>query len=584
MEELIKKRINEWRRPPFDEDSIREITELVEKNNNAELAERFYRTLEFGTGGLRGIIGAGSNRMNIYTVGMATQGLANYMLKTMSHGTGAVIARDSRIKSDVFAREAASILAGNGIPVFFFDDIMPTPIASFAIRELGAQAGIVITASHNPPEYNGYKVYWDDGGQIVPPHDKLIIKEVEAITSPVLIKKMDFEDAIRTGIIRIIGDDVISAYIRSLEKVIPAHQGEKGIHIVYTPLHGTGYRIVPRILEHFGFSKLTVVNEQAEPDGFFPTVKSPNPEERDAMKMALELASRTNADIVLATDPDADRMGVGFRNSHGSYDLITGNQIGSMLCSFILTHAKESGMKLSNGLVIKTIVTTELQREIAEKFGCAVQDVLTGFKWIAASMKEHEENTDKLFLFGGEESYGYLPVSFVRDKDAVSSILFFAEMTAWLREKGLSLSDYLDSIYLSNSLHRDDLQSLTLKGKEGQERIGRIMQFFRTDPPVELAGTPVREIRDIKKLVSLNPSTGITTPITGLPSSDVIQMVLSDGSRVTLRPSGTEPKIKFYFNARTVSDKDSLESRKLELEIIIQKLGDDLLKKIEKIQ
>lgn len=584
MDELIKKRIDEWTRSPFDEDSIREITELVDKNNQAELTERFYRTLEFGTGGLRGIISAGSNRMNIYTVGMATQGLANYMMKTGSHGTGAVIARDSRNKSDIFAREAASIIAGNGIPVFYFDDIMPTPLASFAIRELGAQAGIVITASHNPPEYNGYKVYWDDGGQIVSPHDKLIIKEVEAVTSPVLVRKMNFDEAIRTGMIRIIGDDVISAYIRSLEKVIPLHQEKKDIHIVYTPLHGTGYRIVPRILEHFGFLKVTVVSEQVKPDGSFPTVKSPNPEERDAMKMALELASRTNADIVLATDPDADRMGVGFRNIHGTYDLITGNQIGSMLCSFVLTRAKESGMNLSDGLVIKTIVTTELQREIAEKFGCVVQDVLTGFKWIASSMKEHEENSDRRFLFGGEESYGYLPVSFVRDKDAVSSILFFAEMTAWLREKGLSLSDYLDSIYLSNSLHRDDLLSLTLKGKDGQERIGRIMKFFRTDPPAELAGTPVLEIRDIGKLVSLNLPSGITTPIAGLPSSDVIQMVLADGSRVTLRPSGTEPKIKFYFNARIHADKDSLELKKQELEIIIQKLGNDLLKKIEKIQ
>ena len=583
MDANISRRIQEWTSHPFDNETISEIRDLVEKKNESELTDRFYRTLEFGTGGLRGVIGAGSNRMNIYTIGMATQGLANYMLKTKSNGSGAVIARDSRNKSDIFAREAAAILAGNGIPVYYFQDITPTPLASFAIRELNAQAGIVITASHNPPEYNGYKVYWDDGGQIVPPHDNAIISEVERISSPGEVKRIDFDAAVSKGIIKIIGDDVISSYIRRLEEAVLSPIADRNISIVYTPLHGTGYSIVPLVLKHFGFRNLAIVKEQANPDGRFPTVKSPNPEERDTMKMALDLAEKTGADLVLATDPDADRMGVGFKNSSGSYDLITGNQIGSMLAAYVLSRRKESGNLPSEGIVIKTIVTTELQREIAESAGCAVEDVLTGFKWIAASMKRHEETDRKPFIFGGEESYGYLPVTFVRDKDAVSSILFFAEMASWLHDKGQSLQDFLDSLYLANSLHHDDLVSLTLKGKDGQERIERIMNSFRSSPPSELAGMTISGMNDIKNLVTIDMKQNTRNPINHLPSSDVIQLVLENGSRVTLRPSGTEPKIKFYFNVCKKVNRETIQSGKNDLKLMVEKLKDDLLKKIEKI-
>lgn len=577
MENNIQRRIEEWTQSPFDGNTIREIRDLVEKNDTRELEDRFYRTLEFGTGGLRGVIGAGTNRINIYTVGMATQGLANYIAKTRSTGTGVVIARDSRRFSDVFAYESASILAANGIPVYLFDDITPTPLASFAIRHMKAAAGIVITASHNPPEYNGYKVYWDDGGQITPPHDNLIIAEVSLVDSMLKIKKIPFQDGVTRGFIKIIGDEINNAYIAELEKAALRPRGKSPVTIAYTPIHGTGYKIVPRILNHFGFSDVMVQEEQSRPDGNFPTVQYPNPEEKEAMELVTALARSTGADIILATDPDADRMGVGFKGDGGEYVLINGNQIGTMLEYYILSRSKENNTLPANAAVIKTIVTTELQRKIAEGFNCAIIDVLTGFKWIAAKMKEFDDDGSATFMFGGEESYGYLPVPFVRDKDAVSSCYFFAEMTDWLKGRNMTLSDFLDEIYCSYGLYLEDLASLTLKGKEGTEKIKNLMENFRKTPPPAFSSIPVESMADIKNLVTKNMKDGTVEPIRGLPGSDVLQFYLSDGSKITMRPSGTEPKIKFYFSVRGEGDRHTLADGKKKVREKLEALKKDLL-------
>jgi len=577
MENNIQRRIEEWTQSPFDGDTIREIRDLVEKNDTRELEDRFYRTLEFGTGGLRGVIGAGTNRINIYTVGMATQGLANYIAKTRSAGTGVVIARDSRRFSDIFAHESASILAANGIPVYLFDDITPTPLASFAIRHMKAAAGIVITASHNPPEYNGYKVYWDDGGQITPPHDNLIIAEVNLVDSMLKIKKIPFQDGVKKGVIKIVGDEINNAYIAELEKAALRPKGKSTVTIAYTPIHGTGYKIIPRILNHFGFSDVMVQEDQSRPDGNFPTVQYPNPEEKEAMELVTALARSRGADIILATDPDADRMGVGFKSDGGEYVLINGNQIGTMLEYYILSRSKENKTLPANAAVIKTIVTTELQRKIAEGFNCAIIDVLTGFKWIAAKMKEFDDDGSATFMFGGEESYGYLPVHFVRDKDAVSSCYFFAEMTDWLKGRNMTLSDFLDEIYCSYGLYLEDLASLTLKGKEGTEKIKDLMENFRKTPPSAFSSIPVEYVADIKNLVTKNMKDGTVEPIRGLPGSDVLQFYLADGSKITMRPSGTEPKIKFYFSVRGEGDRHTLADGKKKVREKLEALKRDLL-------
>ncbi len=577
MDSSIHKRIDEWTRPPFDTGTIREIQALAEKNDEKELEDRFYRNLEFGTGGLRGVIGAGTNRMNIYTVGMATQGLANYIGKTGSAGTGVVIARDSRRLSDVFAFETASILAANGIPVYLFEDIMPTPLASFAIRHLRAVAGVVLTASHNPPEYNGYKVYWDDGGQITPPHDDLIIAEVNRVDSISKIKKITFEEGVSSGTIRLITDEITEAYVAELEKAVLRPKGASTVRIAYTPIHGTGYRIIPRILNHFGFTDVLIQEEQSRPDGNFPTVKYPNPEEKEAMEKVTALARRENADIILATDPDADRMGVGFRGPDGDYVLINGNQIGTMLEYYILSRSRENGTLPSNAAVIKTIVTTELQRKIAENFNCTIFDVLTGFKWIASKMKEFDDTGSATFMFGGEESYGYLPVRFVRDKDAVSSCYFFAEMADWLKGRGKTLYGFLDEIYAAHGLYLEDLHSLTLKGREGTEKIRSLMEKFRATPPAAIASIAVESMADLKGLVMKDLRTGAGEKITALPPSDVIQFFLADGSKITMRPSGTEPKIKFYFSVRGEAGAQDLAEAKKKVREKLDALKKDLM-------
>ncbi|MCX8124395.1 MAG: phospho-sugar mutase [Spirochaetes bacterium] len=578
MDSIIQKRIEQWQKPPFDDATIHEVTQLVEQKNEKELYERFYTSLEFGTGGLRGIIGAGTNRMNIYTVGMATQGLANYIVQKGNAAKGVVIAYDSRRMSDVFSKEAASILAANGIKVYLFKDIMPTPICSFAIRHFQATAGIVITASHNPPEYNGYKVYWDDGGQVVPPQDKEIIEEVAKIQDITQIKKMDFNDAIAQNMILTVGDEIIDVYAEKLSRVRFKSDELSPIHIVYTPLHGTGYRIVPRILATFGFANVHIVEKQAIPNGDFPTVKSPNPEEPEALTMAIELAQRINADIVLATDPDADRMGVAFKDDNGQYVLINGNQIGSMLLYYILLRLREQNRLPENGFVVKTIVTTDLQQEIANYFNVTIENVLTGFKWIAKKMKDYEGW--RTFIFGGEESYGYLPLDFVRDKDAVSSCYFFAEMAHWLYTQKKSLKDFLYEIYSRFGYYGEKLVSLTLKGVEGIQKIESIMRHFRNNPPTQFAQTRVHSILDVKQGILTDLTDGKTTTV-DLPSSDVLQFTLENGARLTMRPSGTEPKIKFYFS----SCKKGTNIPQLEKEVAQynETLANELLKMIEPI-
>lgn len=581
MDIAIQNRIDEWTREPFDENTKKEILALSSGKNEKELSDRFYTTLEFGTGGLRGVIGAGTNRMNIYTVGMATQGLANYIKKQGGEKRGVVIARDSRRFSDIFARETASILAGNGITVYLFEEIMPTPLASFAVRHLKAVAGVVVTASHNPPEYNGYKVYWDDGGQITPPHDALIIKEVGLIDSIEKIKKIDFEKGLSTGAIRYIGEEVVTVYLEQLEKAALRPISDSEVKIAYTPLHGTGHAIIPRMFRHFGFKKVSIQEEQSRPDGNFPTVSYPNPEEPDALRLVTELAREVDADILLATDPDADRMGVGFRDADGKYILINGNQIGTMLEYYLLSRSHESGTLPKNAAVIKTIVTTELQREIAESFHCKIYDVLTGFKWIAAKMKEFDDDGSASFLFGGEESYGYLPVGFVRDKDAVSSCYFFAEMTDWLKVKRMTLQDFLDEIYATYGLYLEDLSSLTLKGREGTEKISLMMERFRKTPPAEFCGIKIASVADIKNLVKRDIAGGTERKIADIPSSNVLQFFLADGSKITMRPSGTEPKIKFYFSVRESVDRQTITEGKISIRKKLNALKEDLMKKIE---
>lgn len=564
MDENIKQKTNEWTQPPFDESTVNEIKKLVYEKNDTELIDRFYKRLEFGTGGLRGIIGAGTNRMNIYTVGMASQGLANYILEQGSPSAGVIIARDSRNMSLEFAKEAAAVLAGCGITVYFFEDITPTPLCSFAIRELKAAAGIVITASHNPPEYNGYKVYWNDGGQIVPPHDKNIIAHVERISDISSIRKLPFEKGLESGKIRVLKDELLAAYISLLKKHIGRNDKNKsGLKIVYSPLHGTGYRAVPEALSALGFTNVIAEPEQSKPNGSFPTVESPNPEESSAMAMGIALAEKTGAELVLATDPDADRMGVAFRDSSGRFVLLNGNQTGALLEYHILSKLAETNRLPKAPAVIKTIVTSELQRAIGESFGCQVVDVLTGFKWIADKIKSWE-TAGPDFIFGGEESYGYLTVPFVRDKDAVSACCFFADMADRLAKRGSSVGEFLDEIYLRFGCYAEGLLSLTSKGKEGAEKIAALMADFRANPPIGFDGEKLAKILDYKE------------GFEGLPASDVLQYKLEDGTLITVRPSGTEPKIKFYISVRQDCTAENLVQIKENLKNRINKIKQEL--------
>ena len=526
-----------WLDGNYDEETKKQVKDLMD-NDPAGLEDAFYRNLEFGTGGLRGVMGVGTNRMNRYTVGMATQGLANYIKK---HCTGddikVCVSYDCRNHSKEFAKITADVFSANGLHVYLFESLRPTPELSYSIRKTGAQSGVMVTASHNPKEYNGYKVYWSDGAQITSPVDKEIVAEVNAITDPSMVKFTPGEGA---GKIEIMGSEVDNAYLDDILSLMlspDARAKHRDLKIVYTPLHGTGVRLVPMALERLGFENIIHVPEQDVNDGDFPTVQSPNPEEPSALKMAVETADREHADIVLATDPDADRMGIAVRDNDGKMVLFNGNQTGSMLTYYILTRWKELGKLDPSKYVVKTIVTTELIRAIAEKFGVKVYNVLTGFKYIAEIVKQNEGKGE--FICGGEESYGFNVGEYVRDKDAVIACSMVAECACWAAEQGLTLYQLMQKIYKEFGYYRESLTSLVRKGKSGVEEIAAIMTDMRNNPPAELAGSPVVKVIDYNKPEE-----------TGLPKSNVLQFFSKEGDVVSVRPSGTEPKIKFYFGAR----------------------------------
>ena len=522
-----------WLGNSYDVETQREVLEMM-KGDPKLLEDAFYRTLEFGTGGLRGVMGAGTNRMNRYTVAMATQGLANYLKKNFEgENISVVISYDSRNNSQLFTKVSADVLMANGIHVYVFDNIRPTPELSFAIRYLKCKAGIMITASHNPKEYNGYKVFWEDGAQIIAPHDKNIIAEVGKITSmeQVLIDENSFPQGIGAEVDKAFLDSQLSLLLSP--DCIKRHSDMK---IAYTPLHGTGVRLVPSGLKQAGFKNVYHVDEQDVSDGNFPTVVSPNPEEPTAMRMVMKRADEVGADIALGTDPDADRVGCAVRNDEGKLVLLTGNQIATLVTSYALTRWSELGKLDGKQFVVKTIVTTDLLKKICEKYGVEIYDVLTGFKYIAE--KQHRYEGQKVFICGGEESNGFNVGSFVRDKDSVITCCMLCECAAWLADRGQSLYGYLKEIYAEYGYFKESLISVTKKGKDGIEQIQQMMVDFRTNPPKALAGSPVVKVVDYNKPEE-----------TGLPKSNVLQFFSEDGCKVTVRPSGTEPKIKFYFSA-----------------------------------
>jgi phosphoglucomutase len=542
----ILKRANAWLDGDFDNDTKAMVREMMQKNP-AELTDAFYRDLEFGTGGLRGIMGAGTNRMNKYTVGMATQGLANYLLKMFPgvHPIQAAISFDSRNNSRLFAKITAEVFAANGFRVFIFDDIRPTPELSFAIRHLKCQTGVMLTASHNPKEYNGYKAYWDDGAQMIAPHDVNVIGEVQKITS--------VEDVQWTGdpenIIEI-GKEVDEAYldlVLSLSLSPEIIRLQKNLKIVYTPLHGCGRKMIPEILKRYGFENVTTVKEQMVADGNFPTVRSPNPEEQDAMILALEKAREIDADLVMATDPDADRVGIALKNAKGEFILLNGNQTAALLFYYILYRWEEKKMLTGNEFIVSTIVTTELLKRIAEKFRVGYFECLTGFKFIADVIRKQEGKMK--YIVGGEESFGYLIGDFVRDKDAVSACALLAEAAAWMAGQGKSFFDLLIHIYQELGFYKEHLISVTKKGKTGAEEIQKMMVDYRRNPPASINNSKVVEIRDYLALREKDLVTG-KEKVIDLPKSNVLQFFLEDGSRISVRPSGTEPKIKYYFSVK----------------------------------
>ena len=547
IDPAVQQEISRWLTGNYDADTKAAIQKLVDDNATTDLTDSFYRTLEFGTGGLRGIIGVGSNRMNRYTVGTATQGLANYLNKVFAgQDISVAIAHDSRRMSPEFSQIAADIFSANGITVYLFSELRPTPELSFAIRQLGCKSGLVITASHNPPEYNGYKVYWDDGSQVVAPHDKAIIEEVVNVQS--------VDDVKFTGDptkIHAILEDIDAPYLERVKAnaVNPdVIARQHNMSIVYTPIHGTGITLVPKALAGLGFDNVRIVEAQATPDGDFPTVKSPNPEEREAMQMALDLAESINADLILATDPDADRVGAGARNHHGEFELLNGNQMASLIIFYLLRAWKDAGKLTGNEFIAKTIVTTDLIDRMCERYGVTCYNTLTGFKYIAAVIRELEGKEQ--FIGGGEESYGYLIGDFVRDKDAIASCTMIAELTASAKDNGLSLFDLLIQMYQENGFYYESLVSLTKKGKTGAEDIQQMMADFRATPPTVLAGSAVVRIDDYKSLERTDAATGNKTIIEsgkmGIEAANVLQFFTADGTKVSARPSGTEPKIKFY--------------------------------------
>ncbi|MCX6266682.1 MAG: phospho-sugar mutase [Bacteroidetes bacterium] len=542
----VLERAKAWLSGSFDKETKAAVEKLIE-TNQTELTDSFYRDLEFGTGGLRGIMGVGTNRMNKYTVGMATQGLANY-LKMMFPSLNPIkmaISHDSRNNSKYFAQIVAEVLSANGFKVFLFDDLRPTPELSFAIRQLGCQSGVMVTASHNPKEYNGYKAYWDDGAQMIAPHDENVIKEVQKITSIDDVKWTGLKENILS-----IGAELDKLYldrVQALSLSPDSIRRQKALKIVYTPLHGCGRKLVPDILARFGFENIHMVKEQAVADGNFPTVRSPNPEEHDALNMAINLADEIHADLVMATDPDADRVGIAIRNHKKDMTLLNGNQTAALLFYYILLRWKELGKLQGNEFIVSTIVTTKLLSEIAASFDIEYFECLTGFKFIADVIRQNEGS--KRYIVGGEESYGYLIGDFVRDKDAVSACALIAETAAWMADSGKSLFDLLLEIYQKYGFYKEGLISVTRKGKSGAEEIQQMMVEYRNTPPATINNSKVLIIKDYLLLKEKDLSTGKEKPI-NLPKSNVLQFVLADGSIISVRPSGTEPKIKFYFGVR----------------------------------
>lgn len=561
MEANTLKKINDWLSGNYDQSVKDEITAL-QKNNPGELEDAFYRNLEFGTGGLRGIMGVGTNRMNKYTVGMATQGFANYLKQSFGENISVAIAHDCRNNGRFFAETTANIFAANGIKVYLFESLRPTPELSFAIRKLGCQAGVVLTASHNPKEYNGYKAYWNDGAQLVPPHDKNVIVEVEKISSVDEVKWSGGEANITA-----LGKEMDEAYldmVKTLSVYPDVCAAQHDLKIVYTPIHGTGITLVPAILQRFGFTNVHVVAEQSNPDGNFPTVVYPNPEERETMGIGLKNAKEMDADILLGTDPDSDRVAIGIKNSKGEWVLMNGNQTAVLAFNYMIEARKAKGIAQANDMVIKTIVTTDMIDVIAKENNVACYNVLTGFKWIASMIaaKEGKEN----YVIGGEESFGLMIGDKVRDKDAISAVALLCEMAAYEKSKGRSLYDKMIDMYLQYGLYKEDLVSITKKGMNGAAEIADMMKGYRNNPPTILDGVAVTELLDYEMQTGKNLATGKTWTI-DLPKSNVLQFVLADGSKISARPSGTEPKIKFYFSVKgSVSNAAAFEAAEKSLD------------------
>ena len=550
----------EWLENPYFDEATKEELRAIAGDEN-EIKERFYMDLEFGTAGLRGIIGAGINRMNIYTVRRATQGLANYIIKQGGAAKGVAIAFDSRHMSSEFAEEAALTLAANGIKAYRFETLRPTPELSFAVRELGCIAGINITASHNPPEYNGYKVYWEDGAQFTPPHDKGVTEEVMAISDLSTVKTMGAEEAKAKGLYEIIGAAIDDKYIAQVKAQV-VNQGaidrmQDQITIVYTPLHGTGNIPARRVMKELGFTHVYVVPQQELPDGDFPTVSYPNPEAKEAFELGLALAKEKNADLVLATDPDADRLGVYVKDTKsGEYIPLTGNMSGSLLCEYVLSQKQANGKIPADGQVVKSIVTTNLVDAVAKNYGTELIEVLTGFKWIGKQVLKNEQEGKGTYLFGMEESYGCLIGTYARDKDAISATAALCEAAAYYKEKGMTLWDAMVEMYEKYGYYKDEVKSIGLKGIEGLAKIQEIMEYFRAHTPSDFAGHKVLAVRDYKADTVKDLATGEVKP-TGLPSSNVLYYELEDNAWLCVRPSGTEPKIKFYYGVKGTSLEDA---------------------------
>jgi len=573
LEPSVLNKINEWLEGSYDADTRQQIQQLLDEKAFTELTDSFYKDLQFGTGGLRGTMGPGSNRINQYTIGKTTQGLANYLKKTYpSEKIKVAIAHDSRNNSDYFARVTAEVFSANGIYVYFFKELRPTPELSFAIRELGCKSGVMITASHNPKEYNGYKAYGADGGQFVSPEDARVLEEVFAIQSIDEVKFDRVEENIEP-----IAEEIDQLYLEKIAKLSVSPDAiarQKDLKIVFSPIHGTGITLVPKALEKFGFTNVNLVEKQIEPDGNFPTVIYPNPEEKEALTLALEKGVEVDADLIMATDPDADRIGIAVKNNEGEFILLNGNQTGSLLINYLLTAWEQKGLFTGKEYIVKTIVTSYLIDEIAKAKNVECYNTLTGFKYIGELMTRFKD--EKVFIGGGEESYGYLIGDLVRDKDAVVSAAFIAEMTAFYKDQGSSLYDTLLNMYLQYGLYKEKLVSVTKKGKSGAEEIKAMMERFRNNPPATLGGSKVTTLKDYELRVSTDIASGTKSDIE-LPESDVLQFFTEDGSIISARPSGTEPKIKFYCSVKTtLADKAAYEAASSELDAKVDAIMADL--------